>query len=322
MRILFTILSLCLAVSTTAKTKIFNTTTTAPYHYNTKSFIFLEQGVEFSVFPDGQFDFYIPSINNYSNVSVNTPNFNFSFNTGYNYNPYVQYDHFGAVIQVQSIPLFYDFYGRISRIGNVVINYNGFGMVSHIGNMAIFYTNNLVTHYTGYVNTYNRYYVVKPWHNYYRVPKPNYCVIHYEPYRRNYVANRRAYIKPYQYNKRPAVNRDVRYIKNNTTNKTYRQSNASRDYANATKRDYTNTRSKSTKNNTNNRYSSTDYSSRKNNERNKNTSNRNFNTNRAQNKKPNANSSRTYNKREHLSSQNTSTSSSRESASSSSRGRR
>ncbi len=45
--------------------------------YNGKAFIFVEDGIEFSVFPDGQFDFYMnnygPNVNagnNASNVSI------------------------------------------------------------------------------------------------------------------------------------------------------------------------------------------------------------------------------------------------------------
>ena len=80
-----------------------------------KSYIFIEQGVEFSVFPDGQFDFVYVGGHNGSNVSINigTPDVNISYNSGYNYDIYVQYDDYGAVIQIEDIPIYYDNYGRI-----------------------------------------------------------------------------------------------------------------------------------------------------------------------------------------------------------------
>ena len=60
---------------------------------------------------------------------------NISFNTGYDYSAYIQYDHYGAVIQIENTPIYYDYYGRISQAGNVHVNYDYRGRVSWIGNM-------------------------------------------------------------------------------------------------------------------------------------------------------------------------------------------
>ena len=54
------------------------------------AFVFDEMGVTFSVYPDGEFDFYLgdacqPSTMSNGYVSA-------TFNSGYDYNPYVQYD--------------------------------------------------------------------------------------------------------------------------------------------------------------------------------------------------------------------------------------
>ena len=75
-----------------------------------QSFIFMENGIEFSVFQDGQFDFFMPNYGPNVNIQQDMPtaNFSFSFNTGYNYNPYVQYDGYGAIIQIENTPIFYD----------------------------------------------------------------------------------------------------------------------------------------------------------------------------------------------------------------------
>jgi hypothetical protein len=141
-RILF-LFALLVAVSTTAKAET-NTTLEATASNNNfvrgygNSFIFVEGGIEFSVFPDGQFDFYMPNYGPNVNVGINRPGFALSFNTGFNYNPFVQYDSFGAIVQIENTPVFYDFYGRVNQIGNIFINYNGFGRVNELEDSIFF----------------------------------------------------------------------------------------------------------------------------------------------------------------------------------------
>ncbi|HZJ19866.1 MAG TPA: hypothetical protein VFD35_05880, partial [Pricia sp.] len=81
---------------------------------NNDSFIFVENGITFSVYPDGEFDF---SIDEYVSGSRN----GVTFNSGYDYSPYTQYDDYGAVIQVENVPIYYDYYGRVTQIGDVDI---------------------------------------------------------------------------------------------------------------------------------------------------------------------------------------------------------
>ena len=85
------------------------TNTANSYRGYGKSFIFNEQGIEFSIYADGQFDFYMPNYGPNVNVSIGSPNGNISFNSGYDYGAYVQYDEFGAIIQIENTPIFYDF---------------------------------------------------------------------------------------------------------------------------------------------------------------------------------------------------------------------
>ncbi|WP_338733747.1 hypothetical protein [Mangrovimonas cancribranchiae] len=167
------------------------------------SFIFVEGGIEFSIFPDGQFDFYMPQYGPNVNVAINTPGLNISFNSGYNYNGYVQYDEFGAVIQIEHIPIYYDYYGRISRVGNIYINYNGFGYVSRVGGLYVHYRNRVFTHYTGFINRYNRSYVYRPWHRFYVAPPVAHCVVYNRPYRNHYRPTRQRFTTPYRNNYRP-----------------------------------------------------------------------------------------------------------------------
>ena len=185
--------------STTNKPNHVDNTTTLRGYGN--SFIFVENGIEFSIFPDGQFDFYMPSYG--PNVNVSAPGISISFNSGYDYNPYLQYDEFGAIIQVEHVPVYYDYYGRVNQIGNVFINYNHFGYLSRIGGLYVYYDSyRNYSHFSGYINTFNPYYVFRPWHRYYRIPAFNHCVVYKQPYRRHYKPVRYTYNRPYTNNYR------------------------------------------------------------------------------------------------------------------------
>lgn len=164
-------------------------------YYNGQSYIFVEQGIEFSIFPDGQFDFVYVGGNTGTNVSFNwyTPGVNVSFNSGYNYDMYVQYDDYGAVVQVESVPIYYDYYGRIVQAGNVEIRYNDRRIV-RVGGMRIHYNSfGYYTHFTGYVSPFYTTYIYRPWHVYYAPPIYNSCVVYSYPYRRYYTPVRYDY---------------------------------------------------------------------------------------------------------------------------------
>ena len=193
------------------------------YNYG-NSFIFVEDGVTFSVYPDGEFDFYI---DNRVNVGVGAQigNVGITFNSGYNYNPFVQYDDYGAVIQVENTPIFYDYYGRVSQIGNVDIWYNN-GRVRRIGGLHVYYNGGVFSHYTGYINIYNRGYVYRPFHRYFARPSIGFCNVYARPYRRYYRPVRYTYYAPYRHNTRRAYARLGKvYRKNNT----YRRENIYRN---------------------------------------------------------------------------------------------
>ncbi|WP_055437316.1 hypothetical protein [Lacinutrix algicola] len=179
------------------------TNTSTSYRGYGKSFIFNEQGIEFSIYADGQFDFYMPNYGPKVNVTVGSPNVNISFNSGYNYDAYVQYDEFGAIIQIENTPIYYDYYGRISQAGDIHINYNSRGYIERVGGLYVHYNRyNTFDHYTGYINVYNRAYVYRPWHRYYAAPSINYCVVFNTPYRQHYTPIRYSYNRPYVNNYR------------------------------------------------------------------------------------------------------------------------
>jgi hypothetical protein len=167
------------------------------------SFIFQEEGIEFSIFPDGQFDFYMTNYGPNLKMSINAGLTSISFNTGYDYNAYVQYDEFGAIVQIEHIPVYYDYYGRVRQVGNVCINYNNFGFVSQVGGLYVHYNRfNRFSHCSGFINIFNRFYVARPWHSFYRIPHFNHCVVYNRPYRQYYRPIRHHYTRPYVNNHR------------------------------------------------------------------------------------------------------------------------
>ncbi len=171
------------------------------YRYDGSRYIFTEGTVEFSVFPDGQFDFVYVGPQNGSNVSVNvnTPNVNLSFNSGYDYDAYVQYDDYGAVIQVEDVPVYYDEFGRIIQAGNTEIHYNDRRIV-RVGGLQVFYNNyGHFSHYTGFINVWTPRYIYRPWHVYYARPIFASCVVYDIPYRTYYTPHRYSWFHHRQY---------------------------------------------------------------------------------------------------------------------------
>ncbi|MDT0690530.1 hypothetical protein RM549_12090 [Salegentibacter sp. F188] len=175
------------------------------------SFIFVEGGVEFAVYPNGEFDFYYnPDFRRTNVVNISTPSTNISYNAGFNYDPYIQYDDYGAVIQIETVPVFYDYYGRIIQAGDVLIDYNNHGQVGRVGNLIVHYNRfNRISHYNGFINNYNRYYIHRPWHSFYTRPHSNMSIVFGNPYR--------AYYQPH----RVSYNQYITYYSNNYRNTSY-----------------------------------------------------------------------------------------------------
>lgn len=169
------------------------------YGNNGKSYIFVVQNVEFSVFPDGQFDFtYIGDYNN-TNVTLSSPNASISFNSGYNYDMFVQYDEYGAVVQVEDVSVYYDEYGRIAQAGEVEIRYSNRRIV-RVGGLYVHYNYyGYYSHSTGYINPFNYYYVYRPWHTFYVKPLYASCIVYDYPYRRYYSPVRYSYYDHHNY---------------------------------------------------------------------------------------------------------------------------
>ena len=164
-----------------------------------KSYIFVVENVEFSVFPDGQFDFTYIGYNNNSSVTLSNTNVTVNYNSGYNYDMYVQYDDYGAIIQVEDVPVYYDEFGRVAQVGDVEVLYNNRRIV-RVGGLYVHYNYyGYYSHHTGYINPLNYYYVYRPWHAYYVRPAYSSCVVYDYPYRRYYSPVRYNYNDHYNY---------------------------------------------------------------------------------------------------------------------------
>lgn len=184
--IIFSILLITISASAFSKER----KNTFGRSYDGNAYIFVEGDVEFSVFPDGQFDFVYIGPQNGSQIILSSPQVNISYNSGYNYDTYIQYDMYGAVIQIENVPIYYDEYGRISSAGNVDIRYNDRRIV-RVGGMHILYNHyGKFSHCSGVINTYNPYYVYHPWHVYYARPIYTHVIVYDYPYRKYYTPSR------------------------------------------------------------------------------------------------------------------------------------
>lgn len=184
--------------ATTVNTNHSETITT--YNGYGESFTFVERGVTFAVFQNGEFDFYINPRNGF-NFNYSGRNTAISFNSGYNYDAYVQYDDFGAVIQVANVPIYYDYYGRVTRVGSININYN-YGRLARVGGLYVNYDNyGNYSHYSGYINSHNGRYVYSHYHNYFARPLFDFRIVSHRPYRNYYKPNRYKYYRDHSKNR-------------------------------------------------------------------------------------------------------------------------
>ena len=126
------------------QTRVINKGTTANYNAN-QPISFIERGIEFFVFPNGDFDF-----NTHPNDSQGTYQFKTAgrrsaevtrTNRPINYGVLIEQDSFGRVRRVGNTFINYDYSDRVTRIGTVYMQYNRFALYQ-IGNMRLIYNKN------------------------------------------------------------------------------------------------------------------------------------------------------------------------------------
>ncbi len=110
---------------------------------NAKPIVFVENGVRFFVYPNGEVDFRTPRRRNYDNWDWNSSNYNTPGNNR-NYRRHnnrftVKYDYYGRLKRVGLTTISYNRFDQVRRIGSVLIRYNRRGKVAKIGGLHIYY---------------------------------------------------------------------------------------------------------------------------------------------------------------------------------------
>lgn len=132
--------------------------------------VFMERGIEFYVFPNGEFDFNTVTTTaprprggrGNVNATYGAPgsytNTN-SYNNVRNNGTKIEHDYMGRVRRIGNVFINYDNVGRVKRVGSVYMNYNSFAL-SQVGGLRIIYDRrgriiNIVGVVNGYSSNYN-----------------------------------------------------------------------------------------------------------------------------------------------------------------------
>jgi hypothetical protein len=112
---------------------------------NAEPIVFTERGIEFFVFPDGQFDFNTrPSTGSgmyYKSKRTSAVNKTYGTPTNFrnqNYGVKVEHDNSGKVRRIGNVFINYDSNDRIKRVGSVYMSYNRYAL-EQVGGLQIIY---------------------------------------------------------------------------------------------------------------------------------------------------------------------------------------
>ncbi len=111
---------------------------------NADPIVFMERGVEFYIYADGQLDFNTRPSNGEMHYGEGRRNFeNRSYGNrenyqGRNYGVKIEHDNMGRVRRVGNVFVNYDAFGRIKRVGSVFMNYNRYAL-TQVGGLQIIY---------------------------------------------------------------------------------------------------------------------------------------------------------------------------------------
>lgn len=125
--------------------------------------IFKERGIEFMLFPNGEFDFNTRPLGpryavNSTNGAPGTRGYYGTSERGIR----VEHDNFGRVRRVGNVYINYDAFGRVKRIGTIYMSYNSFA-VTRVGNMRIIYDRRgRIVDVYGFINYANSGYIYNP----------------------------------------------------------------------------------------------------------------------------------------------------------------
>jgi hypothetical protein len=118
-----------------------NKTITNPRYSFDEPISFVERGIEFFVFPNGEFDFNTRPQDTQGDCYYKTAGKRGGEETNrrsVNYGVRIEHDAFGRVRRIGNTFINYDFDDRVSRIGTVYMRYNRFAL-SQVGGLRIIY---------------------------------------------------------------------------------------------------------------------------------------------------------------------------------------
>jgi hypothetical protein len=125
---------------------------------NADPIVFTERGVEFYVFPDGQFDFNTRPSNGelyYKSGRRNGPNMTYGSpanGQNKNYGVKVEHDYTGKVRRIGNVFINYDANDRIKRVGSVYMTYNRYALTQVGGLQIIYNRRGQIVDFVGAVN--------------------------------------------------------------------------------------------------------------------------------------------------------------------------
>lgn len=108
---------------------------------------FIERGIEFYIFTNGDFDFNTHLENSYNDYNRRINNRGVRVNRDYRGritrigNAFINYDYRGNVTRIGSISMRYRF-GKLTKVGDLRVHYNRWGNPNFYGNVRDFYYDN------------------------------------------------------------------------------------------------------------------------------------------------------------------------------------
>ncbi|MVO10659.1 hypothetical protein GOQ30_15905 [Flavobacterium sp. TP390] len=137
--------------------------------------VFMERGIEFYIFPNGEFDFNTVQTtapnrrSNSVNRTYGAPSTRGYSNTYYGTSgTKIEHDYMGRVRRVGNVFINYDAKGRVKRVGSVYMNYNSFAL-TQVGGLRIIYDRRgRIVNIIGVVNSYSGHYTYTTNNNHYQ----------------------------------------------------------------------------------------------------------------------------------------------------------
>lgn len=136
-------LLLSLSAKATVSFKTFEKPHFSVNNFNDEPISFMERGIAFYIFPDGQFDFNTEPSRGEILYKHGRRNYNYNTTSGASEINFggrikIEHDQSGRIRRIGNVFINYDFNDRIKRIGSVFMSYNRFALVQ-VGGLRIIY---------------------------------------------------------------------------------------------------------------------------------------------------------------------------------------